>query len=119
LTADKIEITHKLSSFVLVFIHLILLKQHCVGLKAIFHNSTYNDGPNCVYEAVSVHTSTGSQLQIFHAFSLLPASHISVILSCKLKWVSATVAEFESHLPNAVTPSSKPRPQGTFRLVAQ
>ena len=35
------------------------------------------------------------------------------------KWVSATVAEFESHLPNAVTPSSKPRPQGTFGLVAQ
>jgi hypothetical protein len=35
------------------------------------------------------------------------------------KWISATVAEFESHLPNAVMPSSKPQPQGTFRLAAQ
>ena len=29
------------------------------------------------------------------------------------------MAEFESHLPNVVTLSSKPWPQGTFRLVAQ
>jgi len=34
-------------------------------------------------------------------------------------FISATVAEFESHLPNVVTPSSKPWPQGTFGLVAQ
>ena len=33
--------------------------------------------------------------------------------------VSATAAVFESHLPNVVTLSSKPQPQGTFRLVAQ
>jgi hypothetical protein len=78
-TADKFEIAPKLGSFALVFIHLIPLKQHCA---AIFHNSTYNNGPNCVYDAVSVRTGTGtgtgSQPQIFHAFSLLPASHISV-----------------------------------------
>ena len=33
------------------------------------------------------------------------------------KWVSATVAEFESYILNAVILSSKPQPQGTFRLV--
>src|ERR1700728_242006 len=42
---------------------------------------------------------------------------VSVILL--KKWVSATAAEFESHLPNAVTPSSKPWPQATFGLIAQ
>ena len=42
----------------------------------------------------------------------------SILLS-KHGEVSATVAEFVSHLPNAVTLSSKPQPQGTFELVAQ
>src|ERR1700691_3626704 len=83
----------------------------CTGRLRIFSFSSQNLSyrPFCLYYIIyypgtPYYTST---------------KYIPGYLTGLCSGISATAAEFESHLPNVVTLSSKPQPQGTFGLVAQ